>query len=214
MAEPPRDPQIAGMQAVQHGLFADPRLPKGFAYGPEIMSAPEADELEHRLAGVNFRPFEFRGVLGRRRVAAFGWGYDFNRRGLTPGDPMPGFLEPVRERAAAFAGLAAADLEQVLINEYASGAGIGWHRDRPQFGDVIAVSLGGAGRLRFRRREDQAWLRAAITVEPRSAYLLRGEARTIWEHSLPEVEALRYSITFRTLRKDDRIPDQIAATQP
>jgi alkylated DNA repair dioxygenase AlkB len=88
----------------------------------------------------------------------------------------------------------------VLVNEYRPGAPIGWHRDRPQFEDVVGVSLGAPGRFRFRRKAGVGWERMALTVEPRSVYLLRGSARTEWEHSLPPAPELRYSITFRSLR--------------
>ncbi|WP_254062740.1 alpha-ketoglutarate-dependent dioxygenase AlkB [Caulobacter sp. S45] len=186
----------------QPSLFeADPRLPLGFVHQPEVLSQAEADELVDKLADLNFEPFRFRGFVGRREVVSFGWRYDFDRGKLLEADQIPAFLEPARRIAASFAGLAPDALGQVLINRYAAGAGIGWHRDRPQFEDVVALSLGARGVLRFRRRRGSGWERVSVAVEPRSAYLLRGPSRTEWEHSLPEVDALRFSITFRTLRR-------------
>ena len=91
-------------------------------------------------------------------------------------------------------------MRHALLIEYAPGAGIGWHRDRPEFGDVIGISLLAPARLRFRRKVGTKWERTALTAEPRSAYLLRGPARTEWEHSIPPMETLRYSITLRTLK--------------
>ncbi len=189
------------MSLLQPALFeAPPRAPEGFKHQADLLSGAEAEELHRRLAELNFKPFEFRGYLGKRRVVSFGWRYDFNHARLSRAEDIPAFLDPVRLKAAAFAGLDPAQLEHVLINEYAPGAGIGWHRDRPQFEDVIGISLGSPGLMRFRRKQGERWERVSQPVEPRSAYLLRGLARTEWEHNLPEVEALRYSITFRTMR--------------
>ena len=192
------------MSLLQPSLFeAPPRAPEGFKYSPELLSIAEAEDLLCRLAGLDFQPFEFRGYLGKRRVVYFGWRYDFNHARLSRAEPIPAFLDPLREKAAAFAGLHPDRLEHVLVNEYAPGAGIGWHRDRPQFEDVIGVSLGAPGLFRFRRKQESGWERLSIPVAPRSAYLLRGPSRTEWEHSLPEVDALRYSITFRTMRTSE-----------
>jgi alkylated DNA repair dioxygenase AlkB len=116
---------------------------------------------------------------------------------------MPGWLLPIRDRAAAFAAVPPAALEHALLIEYAPGAGIGWHRDRPEFGDVVGISLLVPARLRFRRKEGNGWGRSALIAEPRSAYLLRGPARAEWEHSIVPMDRLRYSITFRTLRGPD-----------
>ncbi len=174
------------------------------------------ENLLQRLPELDFKPFEFRGQLGKRRVVYFGWRYDFNHARLQRAESIPSFLDPVRQKAAAFAGLDPAQLEQVLINEYAPGAGIGWHRDRPQFEDVIGVSLGSPGLLRFRRKRGTGWERISIPAEPRSAYLLRGPARTEWEHSLPQVGALRYSITFRTMRTSGAVvePPPVCPASP
>jgi alkylated DNA repair dioxygenase AlkB len=152
------------------------------------------------MAELPFAAFQFHGFEGNRRTISYGWHYAFDGSGLHEAEPIPDWLQPVREKAAAFAGLPAAALEHVLLIEYARGAGIGWHRDRPAFGDVIGISLLAPARLRFRRRTETGWERRNLVAEPRSAYLLRGPARSEWEHSIPAMEELRYSITFRTLR--------------
>ena len=182
-------------------LAEAPALPEGFRYQPDLIGPEEERELAGRLSGLPFSEFEFQGFLGKRRVVSFGWQYVFDGSGLKKAEDMPDFLLPLRERAAAFAGLAAADLQHVLLTEYRPGAAIGWHRDRPQFEDVVGVSLGASGLFRMRRKRGAGWERASIVVEPCSAYLLRGPSRTEWEHSIPAVEALRYSITFRNLRE-------------
>ena len=118
---------------------------------------------------------------------------------LLEAPPLPSFLEPMRAKIAENFNRPAEAFTQVLINEYRPGAGIGWHRDKAQFDEVVGVSLLAPCVMRFRRRSGETWERRSLTVEPRSAYLLAGPARTIWEHSIPAVDRHRYSITFRTL---------------
>jgi alkylated DNA repair dioxygenase AlkB len=92
-------------------------------------------------------------------------------------------------------------LRQALVTEYAPGAGIGWHRDKNVFNEIIGISLLASCVFRLRRSVGSSWERANVVVDARSAYLLSGPARTEWEHSIPAVDALRYSITFRNLRE-------------
>jgi alkylated DNA repair dioxygenase AlkB len=174
-----------------------PAMPEGFAYQDEVISADEEQVLLERLRTLPFKPYDFHGFLGHRHVISFGWHYDLSAATLRESEPIPDFLLAIREKAAAFASLEANRLQQVLINQYAPGAGIGWHRDRDMFRDVIAVSLGSTSTLRLRRKSGEMWDRAAQVVRPRSAYLLRGASRQAWQHSVPPVEDLRYSITFR-----------------
>src|SRR5947208_348099 len=184
----------------QGDLFgAGPTLPEGFIYQPELISVRDEQPLIERIRELPFKEFQFQGYVGKRRVVSFGWRYDFNERLLLEEREIPEFLLPVRAAAAAFAGLAADDLRQVLVTEY-DRASIGWHRDKDVFGDVIGVSLLSACTFRLRRKVGDKWERVSLTAEPRSVYLMRGPARTEWEHSIPETESLRYSITFRTVR--------------
>jgi alkylated DNA repair dioxygenase AlkB len=180
--------------------------PEGMLYAPEVISREEEHALLNHLPTLPFKEFEFHGFLGKRRVASFGWHYDFNGGGLGKAGAIPEFLLPVRERAARFAGLDPTALEHTLAIEYAPGAGIGWHKDRPAFDDVIGVSLLALCTFRLRRKTGAKWERRTITAEPRSAYLLRGPARTEWEHSIPPVDALRYSVTFRSLSPKASLP--------
>jgi alkylated DNA repair dioxygenase AlkB len=147
-----------------------------------------------------FKEFEFQGFLGKRRTVSYGWRYDFNGGGLKRSDDMPAFLLPMREAAARFAGLNPADLQQALLIEYPPGAQIGWHKDRPIYDTVVGISLLSSCTFRLRRRDGTKWQRASLTAEPRSAYVMKGIARTEWEHSIPAVPALRYSITFRNFK--------------
>jgi alkylated DNA repair dioxygenase AlkB len=187
----------------QGSLFAPqaPALPDGLAYQPEVLSSADERALIQTLGTLPFRPFEFHGHVGKRRVLSFGWRYDFNGSGFSKSEEIPAFLLPIRAKAATFAGLPASALEHVLLTEYPAGATIGWHKDRSVFGDVIGLSLGAPCVFRLRRRVGKTFERAAFVAEPRSAYLLRGEARDAWEHSIPAVDDQRYSITFRTLAR-------------
>jgi alkylated DNA repair dioxygenase AlkB len=180
-------------------------LPEGFLYREELLSSDQEATLLKMLQPLPFREFEFHGFFGKRRVVSFGWRYDFNGGGLRQTDGIPAFLLPVREAAAAFAELPPKRLQQVLVTEYRPGAAIGWHKDRSIFGEIVGISLNSSSTFRLRRKWGRGWQRASLTLEPRSAYLLRGPARTHWQHSIPSVEQLRYSITFRSLNEPPRL---------
>ncbi|HEV2707861.1 MAG TPA: alpha-ketoglutarate-dependent dioxygenase AlkB [Pyrinomonadaceae bacterium] len=177
-------------------------LPKGFRYKSELIGLAEEAALLTFVRELPFRDFEFHGYTGKRRVISFGWHYDFSARHLQKADDIPDFLLALRPAAAAFANLEPEELQHVLVTEYGSGAGIGWHRDKSVFGETVGISLLSPCVLRLRRKVcERKWERVNLIAEPRSAYLLSGQARTEWEHSIPPVEALRYSITFRNLRR-------------
>ena len=187
----------------QADLFGAVRpWPEGFDYRESVVSTDDELALIERFRGLPFKPFDFHGFLGNRRVVSFGWRYDYSGATLRPSDDIPPFLLLLREQAAAFAGVGAGELQQVLINEYAAGAGIGWHRDRPMFEDIIAISFGATCILRLRRKQVSGWQRITHELGPRSAYLLRGPVRREWEHSIPPVSHLRYSVTFRNFAAD------------
>jgi alkylated DNA repair dioxygenase AlkB len=187
-------------------LGSEPELPEGLSYREELLSPQEEAALVAQIAALPFAPFQFHGFEGKRRTVSFGWQYRFDGSGLGEADPMPDWLLEVRKKAAAFAGLPAEELVHALIIEYAQGAGIGWHRDRPDFGEVIGISLASEAPLRFRLKESGRWRRLTLVAAPRSAYHLAGPVRAEWEHSILAVPALRYSITLRTLRKPPLSP--------
>ena len=153
------------------------------------------------LERMEFEPIVIRGVAARRTARHFGLNYDYEQRvHLQSAEPLPAWLEPVRGKCAALAGVPAEALVEALLQRYPQGATIGWHRDAPSFGLVVGLSLGSSARFRFRRGSPGRWTTWELDLPPRSAYVLAGEARTRWQHSLPPTRALRYSITFRTLK--------------
>jgi alkylated DNA repair dioxygenase AlkB len=188
----------AGVQEDLFGRLED--LPQGFRYQPDLITAEEESELVGELQNLPFQPFDFHGHLANRRVVGYGQRHDYDRRAVVEASPIPDFLMPLREKVAAFAGQPAPAFQQVLINEYRDGAGIGWHRDKPHFEGVAGVSLLAPCSFRLRRKNGAKWDRRTIIVEPRSAYLMTGAARNDWEHSIPPLSKHRYSITLRTLR--------------
>jgi alkylated DNA repair protein (DNA oxidative demethylase) len=174
--------------------------PAGLAYAENFLSQIEEEALIALIECAGLAPFRFQGWLGKRLTASFGWHYDFDSAMFGPAKPIPGALLPVRDRAAAFAGLASDDLVQALLIRYDPGAGIGWHRDRPVFEHVLGISLGDPAVLRLRRRRlDGGFDRAAQPMAPRSIYHLTAGARHDWEHSIAPSDARRWSITFRSL---------------
>jgi alkylated DNA repair dioxygenase AlkB len=181
-------------------LFGTRRLlPDGFRYAQGLVEPADEAALLQAFQSLPFKEFEFHGFTGKRRVVPFGWRYDFNGGGLQKTEDIPPFLQELRTKAAGFAEVGPSDLQQVLVTEYKPGAAIGWHKDRPVFGDVVGLSFVSSCSFRFRRRDGAKWERASLIVEPRSAYLLRGPSRSDWEHSIPAVETLRYSVTFRSV---------------
>jgi alkylated DNA repair dioxygenase AlkB len=186
----------ASLQAAQADLFAAPaRLPEGSVTTPTLLPPTRWTLSRANSSSLPFKPFDFQGLLANRRVVSFGYRYDYGRRAIVEAAPFPTFLESLRRRVAGFFGRPVGAFRQVLINEYQPGAGIGWHRDKAQFHEVVGVSLLAPCNLRFRRKAGATWDRASLAAEPRSAYLLSGPAGTEWEHSIPPLDRLRYSIT-------------------
>jgi alkylated DNA repair dioxygenase AlkB len=190
-------------------LFEAPLI-EGLRYREDVISAGDERTLLARLGSLALAPFRFHGWLGNRRTQSFGWRYDFEDASFTPAESIPDWLQPLREKAAAFADIRPDEFVHVLLARYDPGAGIGWHRDRDVFEKVVGISLGSAATLRFRRRKPGGFDRANLEVAPRSAYLLTGEVRWDWEHRIVPGESLRFSVTFRTLSAKGR---RIADTQ-
>jgi alkylated DNA repair dioxygenase AlkB len=180
-----------------------PPLPDGMEYQPAFLTVAEESELLTSIAALPLQAAQYKAFTAKRRVASFGAQYDFTDNVLQPAGALPAAFVPLRDKVAAWIGAAPEALAHALIAQYLPGTQLGWHRDVPQFEIVVGVSLAGPARMRLRPYPVHANKREgvlALELEPRSAYVLRGEARWRWQHSIPPTKALRYSITFRTLR--------------
>jgi len=177
-------------------------LPDGLIYRPDLVPPDEERELLERFESLDFEEIRMRGQVARRTALHYGIEYDYDNPGrVAEGEPVPEWLLPVRERCAALADVPADELVEALVQRYPAGATIGWHRDAPQFERVTGVSLGAACRLRLRPMKGGREDLVELELEPRSGYLFSGSARWRWQHSIPPTKALRYSITFRTLKE-------------
>ena len=188
-------------------LFDGPaKVPEGFIYHQNFISEDEERELIREIQKLNLAPFKYYQFTGKRRTVSFGWQYEFGKSEITTAPDIPAFLLPLRTRAGTLFNIDPGSLMQANVIEYSTGSPIGWHRDIPEFGVVVGISLGAACRIRFRkysrvrsknRKRDEI---LAMELQPRSTYLMRGASRELWQHSIPPVKELRYAIMMRTLR--------------
>lgn len=184
-------------------LFDTPPVP-GLGTQPDLITPSEERALIAATDAVDLAPFRFQQWTGKRLTHSFGWQYDFQSGELGRGASMPDWLLSIRDRAAAAAGLAPDALVQALLLRYGPGAGIGWHRDRPIYDQVVGISLGAPATMRFRRKEGERWRRVNVPLEPRGLYHLSGEVRQNWEHSIAPIDQTRWSITFRSFSDQGR----------
>lgn len=175
--------------------------PQGLEYHPDFLTAGEEQRLLEVMEQTDFREFSMRGQVARRTVRHYGLDYGYETWKVVPGDPLPESLRWLQARCAELAAAEPEELAQTLVTRYPSGAGIGWHRDAPMFGTIVGVSLGAPAPMRFQRKVGDERRVFGLDLDPRSAYVLAGEARNAWQHSIPATKELRYSITFRTLRR-------------
>jgi alkylated DNA repair dioxygenase AlkB len=189
---------------VQADLFGEPQQagPEGLAYQSDFLSTGQEAALLQWIGGLPFQEARYKAYTARRRVVSYGNRYDFDDNRLLPAEPIPPQLQALREQAGAWIGIGAEEFSSALVAEYRPGTPLGWHRDVPDHELVVGVSLAGPARMRFRRYPPQAGRPVFdLALAPRSAYVLRGEARWGWQHSVVATTALRYSITFRTPRR-------------
>ncbi|GFE83920.1 2OG-Fe(II) oxygenase [Steroidobacter agaridevorans] len=182
-------------------------LPPGLSYREDFISVDEERQLLSEIQRLALKESQYRQYTARRRTVNYGFSYDFTHLQSKPAPPIPEFLTPLRARAAQWADVRPENFVQALIAEYQPGTPLGWHRDVPDFEVVVGISLAGTARLRFRpypwspEKKSQVF---ALELAPRSAYILRDQARWGWQHHVPPTKELRYSITFRTA--SDKIP--------
>ncbi len=178
-----------------------PEMPPGFRYQTDFLTSEQEVSILSSVSSLNFKDFRWHEYTGKRQTVTFGWAYRFDDGELAPAEPIPQFLEDLRDKAARWADLDRASIEQALVTRYDPGAGIGWHRDAPPFGRIIGISL--LSDCRFRLRLERERVTRELVVERRSIYLLDGPARTVWQHGIPPAKETRYSITFRTMRRQN-----------
>jgi alkylated DNA repair dioxygenase AlkB len=186
----------------QGELFGIPqRLPAGLVYHPDFITPEEESVLLNEIGTLPLREAKYKEYTAKRRIMSYGASYDFSSNELIPAGPIPPFLLPLRDRIAEWTGVPASRFTHALIAEYKVGTQLGWHRDVPDFETIVGVSLGGPCRMRLRRYPPKKGKNSeslSLDLEPRSAYMMRGDARWGWQHSIPPTKNLRYSITFRT----------------
>ena len=178
-------------------LFDTPLI-AGLACAGGFLDGAEEQALIAAIDAQRLTPFQFGPWTGKRLTCSFGWHYDFVSGALDRAEAMPPWLLPIRARAAAFDRLPPEALTQALVIRYDPGAGIGWHRDRPVYAQIVGISLGAAATMRFRRRQNEVWQRCALSLPPRGIYHLAGEARAQWQHSITPIASPRWSLTFRS----------------
>jgi alkylated DNA repair dioxygenase AlkB len=192
------------VNAEQGDLFGGAlALPEDFVFQRDFIAVDEERELLQAIGALTLEDAKYREYTARRRVAYFGFDYDFSKNQLGEAAPVPAFLHPLREKMARWMGIAPAAFVHALISEYRPGTPLGWHRDAPDFDRVAGVSLGGWARMRLRRYPPGKDKPLVLELAPRSGYQMQGVARWGWQHSIPATQELRYSITWRTLRRQD-----------
>ena len=177
------------------------RLPVGLVYEADFISREEEAALLTEISSLPLQEAKYKDYTAKRRIMSYGASYDFSSNELIPAGPIPAFLHPLRERIAQWVDVPASRFTHALIAEYKTGTQLGWHRDVPEFEIIVGVSLGGPCRMRLRRyppKKGRSTASLSLDLEPRSAYVMRGEARWGWQHSIPPTKTMRYSITFRT----------------
>ena len=178
-------------------------LPEGFVYAPEFLSRQEESTLLEVIRSLPFQEAQYRQWQAKRRVISYGGRYDFTHHALNDAPPIPNFLHALRDRIATWSGMSPDDFGHAMIVEYRPDTPLGWHRDVPNFEQIVGVSLLGHARMRLRPYPAKPGQRSTHAVElaPRSAYRMRGSARWAWQHAISPTKELRYSVTFRTLRR-------------
>jgi alkylated DNA repair dioxygenase AlkB len=182
-----------------HDSHANNELPEGFSYRAEFLSVREEADLLIKIGELDFRPFDFHGYMAKRRIVEYGVEYDFSSRRASATRAIPTFLNYYKERVADWADLPRDEIAEAVVTEYPVGAPIGWHRDLPQFEFVFGISLKSSCRLRFKPYNSEGRV-ISVILQPRSVYRISGPARWKYQHSIPAVMSLRYSITFRVLK--------------
>ena len=180
----------------------EPVTPPGFRYFPDFISREDETALLKEISQIPLHTFMFQGYEAKRKVASFGYDWNFETRKLSKGKDVPAVFEPLIQKAAAFLSIRTKDFAEVLLTEYPPESVINWHRDAPPFDVIVGISLLSDCTFRFRPHDKEKQNRGAVIslpVKRRSLYVMKGESRTEWQHSILPVKEGRYSVTLRTL---------------
>jgi alkylated DNA repair dioxygenase AlkB len=191
----------AGRSATHTSMAPD--KPSGLLYLADFLSPSDQARLVDAIGAMPLEHAQYKQFTAKRRVIHFGGRYDFSTQELLASESIPDVLLPLRDRIAAVAAVAPEAFSHAMVAEYRSGTQLGWHRDVPDFEIVAGLSLGSPARMQFRPYSPAERLRKHylnLLLEPGSLYVLRDSARWGWQHRVPPVTRLRYSITFRTRR--------------
>ena len=71
----------------------------GLRYYPEIITQSMEFDVIERIRGLSLVPFRFGAYEGKRRVASFGFKYDYAERRLQEAGEVPEWLAPVIENS-------------------------------------------------------------------------------------------------------------------
>ena len=184
-----------------------PGYPDGFEYFSQFLTERGEKNLVDEAVKINLANFMFQEFETKRRVASFGYDYSFDRRSLSKGKDIPRVFSPLIEMVASHLSVSSDIFAELLVTEYPVGSVINWHRDAPPFDIIAGISLNGDCVFRLRPHEKTKQGRGSIIsipVKRRSLYIIRGSARSDWQHSISPVKDIRYSITLRTLRSEIR----------
>jgi alkylated DNA repair dioxygenase AlkB len=184
-------------------VLGNPQFPEGFLYFPEFLTVKEEEDLLEEIYKTELHTFTFQGYEAKRKVASFGLDYNFDNRAVALGKAIPAAFNPVITKVAVRLEMPSEQFAELLITQYPVGSVINWHRDAPPFDLIAGISLFSDCKFRLRPQDKKKQNRSSILSLPvhrRSLYVLKGPARTGWQHSISPVKEIRYSITLRTLR--------------
>ena len=179
------------------------KYPDGFEYFRNFLTVQEETNLASEISKINLHTFIFQGFEAKRKVASFGYDYSFEKRNLSKGKEIPAVFDYLIKKVSTHLDISPENFAELLVTEYPIGSVINWHRDAPPFDVIVGISLMADCTFRLRPHDKMKQGRGSVISFPimrRSLYVMRGPARTDWQHSIAPVAEIRYSITLRTLK--------------
>jgi alkylated DNA repair dioxygenase AlkB len=175
--------------------------PEGLRFEDAFLSPEEEARLDRHHRGLPLANMKYQQFTALRRVVSYGGQYDFSAQRLNAAAPLPAWLDPVRQRAGAWAGIAPERFSQALVAEYQPGTPLGWHRDVPDFEDIVGISLLGDAVMRFRAyppTPPKNPTSCACSCRPAPSTCCAAQRAGAGSTASRRPKQLRYSITLRT----------------